>query len=312
MKKIGILYGMEKDFPESIIKYINENGGKGVSAEFIKIGALKNNAQIKYSVIFDRVSNNVPYYRSVLKLAALKNVRVINNPFQTYLDNRFFHAALSEKIKIKMPKTVVLPTKEHPYGTSSDFMRNLIYPLNWEEVFEYVGFPAILKPNNKNSAQNDYKVYNTQEFFSAYDITGSSVMILQECIDYQEYYRCYVVGKKHVKIMHFAPNKPHHLRYPDKKVNLDEKLRQEIEKTSIKLCKALGFDFNTIEFAIRNGKPYVLDFLNPSPIIEKSFISTDNYNWLVETSAKFLIGEAKKGKYKSSEYSWSSYLRGPK
>ena len=44
-----------------------------------------------------------------------------------------------------MPKTVILPHKSHPPGTTDRSMRNLVYPLDWEEVFEYIGFPAFLK-----------------------------------------------------------------------------------------------------------------------------------------------------------------------
>ena len=308
MKKIGILFGMEQNFPDSIVRNINDRKEKGIKAEFIKIGALAMNASPVYNVILDRVSGDVPYYKSVLQLAAINGARVVNNPFLSCADSHFLHYVLSDKLKIKVPKTVVLPSKEHPYGTSSDFMRNLVYPLNWEEVFDYVGFPAYIKPNVKNAAQNDYKVYNPREFFAAYDLTGNNVMILQEYIEYDYYFRCYVIGRKDVKIMHFDPFKPHHLRYPDRPVNIDTKLQKEMEDICITICDTLGFDFNAVEIAVRNNSPIAIDFMNPSPVIEKPFMKNESYEWLVEKTSDYLIQMAKERKPGNRNLKMSSFF----
>ena len=52
-------------------------------------------------------------------------------------------------------------------------MRNLEYPLNWDEIFDYVGFPAFLKPHDGGGWKSVYKVDSPQEFFAAYDESGT-------------------------------------------------------------------------------------------------------------------------------------------
>jgi hypothetical protein len=32
---------------------------------------------------------------------------------------------------------------------------------------------------------------------------------------------------------------------------------------ALKLCRALGYDLNTVEFAVEDGVPYAIDFMNP-------------------------------------------------
>ena len=81
-KKIGVLRGMETTFPDGLIHHINENySDKGVTAEFIQLDCVRMDMPCEYSVILDRISHEIPFYRSYLKWAALQGVYVVNNPF---------------------------------------------------------------------------------------------------------------------------------------------------------------------------------------------------------------------------------------
>ena len=84
---------------------------------------------------------------------------------------------------------------------------------NWDEIFEYIGFPAFLKPYDGGGWKSVYKVDSPDEFFAAYDETGDLCMTLQRGVKFQEYFRCYVVGQKKVHVMRYDPRQPHHLRY---------------------------------------------------------------------------------------------------
>ncbi|MBM2815796.1 MAG: hypothetical protein HW421_2558 [Ignavibacteria bacterium] len=289
MKKIGILQGMEHSFTEAVCDRINAMKIRGVIAENIRIGALKMNHPNDYAIIFDRASHEVPFYRSFLKNAAVNDVKIVNNPFVICVDDYYFHASLAKKLGFEVPRTVVVPSKEHPPGATADSMRNLIFPLNWEEVFSYVGFPAHIKPNHGNGTYHTFKVYNSHEFFSTYDLTGNNVIILQQDIDYDDYFKCYVIGQKHVRIMKYDPSMPQHLRYLPEVLKIDPALADLLIDTSIKISTALGLDFNTVEFAIRGGKPYIIEFRNNVPNAEKAFLHEENFNWLVATTADYLI-----------------------
>ena len=87
-------------------------------------------------------------------------------------------------------------------------MRNLIFPLNWDEIFDYVGFPAFLKPYSGGGWKHVYKVHSPDEFFHHYNQTGDLCMTLQHGVEFKEYFRCYVVGQEKVQIMYYDPRAP--------------------------------------------------------------------------------------------------------
>lgn len=307
MKKVGLLFGMEQTFPPALVAEINGRDD-GVSAEFLKVGGIRLDQAFEFDVILDRISQDVPFYRAMLKIAALQGVRVVNNPFWWEADDKFFNYAIANKIGIPVPKTVLLPTKNHPRDTTSESFRNLIYPLNWKEIFDYIGFPAYLKPHDGGGWKHVYKISSIDEFFERYSDTADIVMTLQEGIEFTEYYRCYCIGKKHVHIMPYEPSNPHHLRYKASFAPTDE-MTNTLTNLCIKICTMLGYDFNTVEFAVRDGIPYAIDYMNPAPDAERSSIHDENFEWILKTSATFLIDLAKTGRTTPREYSWSSFIK---
>ncbi|MBU3741126.1 MAG: hypothetical protein FGM24_02455 [Candidatus Kapabacteria bacterium] len=306
MKKIGLLFGMEQTFPPALVEAINSRD-EGVSAEFVKIGAVTLAELFEYDVILDRISQDVPYYRSMLKLAALNGVRVVNNPFWWSADDKFFNYAIAAKLGIPVPRTALIPSKNHPPDTSSESFRNLVYPLNWQEIFDYVGFPAYFKPHDGGGWKHVYKVNNVDEFFDAYSAAADHVMTLQESIEFTEYYRCYCIGRKYVHIMPYEPRNPHHLRYKADFAPTPEMLAL-LNDLCIKICTMLGYDFNTIEFAVRDGIPYAIDYMNPAPDADRHSIQEENFAWILTTSATYLIDLAKQGRQVPTEYSWSKLM----
>ncbi len=132
MIKIGVLYGMEESFPPALVDRINAKRVSGVVAEHLKTGGVEMAAPSGYGVIIDRISHDIPFYRSYLKNAVLTGTKVINNPFWWSADDKFFNYALASKLGIAVPATVLLPHKEHPEGTTDRSMRNLEYPLDWD------------------------------------------------------------------------------------------------------------------------------------------------------------------------------------
>ncbi len=282
------MYGIEKSYPQAVIGMINSKQS-AVKASEVKIGALKITDKTKYDLIFDRISHHIPMYLSYLKFAALNGIKVINNPFWNCSDNNFMHTVFAQKNKLKTPKTVLLPSKEIPDGVAPDELHNLIYPLNWEEVFEYIGFPAFLKSNMGHSSYNAYKIYNPHEFFSAYDLTGKTTMILQESIAYEQYFRVFVIGKKNIRILSYDPVKPLHLRYENSETTVNQKLRREIEKTTLLITDFFDYEFNSIEFAVKDNIPYIVDFLNPAPRADKEYLWKEDFEWILENTVDLLL-----------------------
>jgi hypothetical protein len=292
MKKIGILFGMENTFPGALVERINALSVPDVRAEFVQIGAVRMDQPSPYAVIVDRISHDIPFYRAWLKVAALNGAFIINNPFWWSADDKFFNYALASKVGVAVPRTVLLPHKEHPPGTTDRSMRNLHYPLDWDGIFGYVGFPAFLKPFDGGGWRDVYKVDSPEEFFRAYDRTRDLCMVLQRAVDFEEYFRCYVVGQDRVHIMPYDPRQPFHERYLKNPPAYDPALLARVEHDARTICQALGYDFNTVEFACEDGVPYAIDFMNPAPDADLHSVGPTNFEWIVTNLAELAIKRA--------------------
>ena len=310
MPKIGIIYGMENTFPSALVDRINSKNVPNVVAEHIKVGGIKMADPSGYRVIIDRISHDIEFFRAYLKNAVLTGTLVINNPFWWSADDKFFNYALASKLGVAVPNTVVLPTKQHPPGTSLQSMRNLIFPLNWDEIFDYIKFPAFLKPFSGGGWKNVYKVDSPDEFFRAYDETGTICMTLQSAVDFDEYFRCYVIGREKVRVMKYDPRQPHHLRYVTDSNWSSQELHDRVVRDALTLCRALGYDFNTVEFAVEKGVPYAIDFLNPAPDADVHSVGEENFEWVVENVAQLAIEKAVSKEPSDAQYHWGHFLRG--
>ena len=312
VKKVGILFGMEDTYPWAFIDKVNELGKGEVIAEAVQIDKVQQGIDYGYSVIFDRISQEVPFYRAYLKNASLMGTAVINNPFWWSADEKFFNNCLSMEMGIPVPKTVLLPSNARPDNTSEKSFRNLKGPLDWEYMFDYIGFPAYMKPHDGGGWKSVYRVENSEQLFEAHKETEQLVMMLQEEIVFDDYFRVYCLGQKYVHIMPYDPRKPFHERYvSDIKATGEarKKLLKTVHDYTLKLNQALGYDFNTVEFAIRDGVPYAIDFCNPAPDADIHSVGQENFDWIVEHSAKYAIEKAKAHKPGQNNTSWGGFLR---
>jgi glutathione synthase/RimK-type ligase-like ATP-grasp enzyme len=307
MKKIGVLFGMENSFPGALVERINSLNVSGITAEFVLTGAVHLDKPSPYAVIVDRISHDIPFYRAYLKHAAINGTAIINNPFWWSADDKFFNYTLAAKLGVAVPPTVILPHKKYPEGTNDRSMRNLEYPLNWDGVFEYVGEHGFMKPVDGGGWRDVYHIHNRDEFFHAYDQSHQLCMLYQKAVNFTEYFRCYVVGQKKVHIMPYDPRAPHHERYVQNPPAYDKKLLKRVEQDALKLCQALGYDLNTVEFAVEDGIPYAIDFMNPAPDADLHSVGEKNFEWIVSEVAALAIEKAKKAPV-SLDLKWSSFF----
>jgi len=309
MKKIGILFGQENSFPQAFIQRVNEKGIKDIKAEAVSIDIVEQAKPTDYAVIIDRISQDVPFYRAYLKNAAISGTAVINNPFWWSADEKFFNNALAVKVGVPVPKTVILPSSSRPDDTDENSFRNLKFPMNWDEMFETIGFPAYMKPHSGGGWKSVYRVNDAEDLWVKHAETGQLVMMLQEEIQFQEYFRCYVLGTDNVHIMQYEPRNPHHLRYVIDGPAVDPAILDKVKKYCIRLCKALGYDFNTVEFAVRDGIPYAIDFCNPAPDADIHSVGQANFEWIVENAANMAIERAQAYKKGKMNLTWGTFVK---
>ena len=309
MKRVGILTGREVTFPESIIRSINERGNGEVLAEMIKIGGIRLEEEKKYDIIIDRISHEVPYYRAALKRFALEGTYIINNPFWWSADDKFFNFSLATKLGVAIPKTVLLPQQDYIKDITTESLRNLEYPLDWEGITAHVGFPAFLKPFDGGGWKNVSKIWSLEQLWHEYNQSGTLCMTLQEGIEYDQFVRCYCVGQEKVLIMPYDPSQPYlsGMQYVNVEDYLSPELHARVEKDIITICKALGYDLNTVEFAIKDGIPYAIDFMNPAPDAEIASVGEANHNWVVNAMTDLIFKKLETG-FEAPNYQWTSML----
>ena len=309
MKKIGVLFGVENTFPSALVAKINSLEIEGIHAEFVHLGGVHMADPSGYAVIVDRISHDMPFYRAYLKNAVLTGTQVINNPFWWSADDKFFNYALASKLGVAVPRTVLLPHKLYPPQIGEKSLRNLEFPLDWEGIFDYVKFPAFLKPHDGGGWRDVFHVHNREEFFAAYDQTRDLCMTLQAAVNFNEYFRCYVVGQTDVRIMPYDPRRPHEHRYVLDPPAYGPKLLKHVEKDALTLCKALGYDLNTVEFAVEDGIPYAIDFMNPAPDADVHSVGQESFDWIVDKVAKLAVKKAQSPD--KPQLNWASFLGSP-
>ena len=308
MKKIGVLFGQENTFPGALVERINSMAIDGIRAEFVQLGGLQMDLPSGYAVIVDRISHDMPFYRAYLKNAALTGTQVINNPFWWSADDKFFNYALAAKLGVAVPRTALLPHKCFPPQINAQSCRNLQFPLDWQAIFDYVKFPAFLKPHDGGGWRDVFHVHNAEQFFGAYDQTRDLCMTLQAAVNFKEYFRCYVVGQSEVHIMPYDPRRPHAERYLQDPPKYDPKLLERVKTDCLTLCKALGYDLNTVEFAVEDGIPYAIDFMNPAPDADYHSVGPANFEWIVDAVARLAVKRAQSPV--APELRWAALLKG--
>jgi len=131
-------------------------------------------------------------------------------------------------------------------------------------------------------------------------------MTLQEFIDFKDYVRCYCVGKKQVLVM---PYDPANRRYvPRDEQRLPGELEDRIVRDTLLLNEVLGYDFNTVEFAMRDGIPYAIDFMNPAPDADIWSVTEPYFNWVIDAVAGMLVDYALNGTPSLRYHRWNKFL----
>ena len=293
--KIGLLVGREYSFPPAFIDKVNQLGQPhGITAEYVTLSGSPMDEPQRYKVIVDRISHEVEYYRGFLKLAVLNGTYVINNPFWWTADDKFFNYAVMAKLGCAIPRTVLLPQKGYPaeFDLTSESLRNLQYPIDWDALLDYVGRPAILKPYSGGGWKHVYKVNDTRELLQAYDQTAPYCMTLQEFINFDQYVRCFTFAKTDIVPVAYDVRERRYLI--DHNYLLPE-TGARVVRDAQTINEALGYEMNTIEFAIKEGVPYAIDYLNPAPDFERDRITPFYFDMVVDKMANLVIDRALHG-----------------
>ena len=305
--KVGLLVGREWSFPPHFIDEVNRRD-QGVTAEYITLGAPRMDEPCEYAVIIDRISHEVPFYRTYLKQAVLQGCTVVNNPFMWTADDKFFGAALATSLGIAHPKTVVLPNKEYIPGIVHDeSLRNLQYPLDWQGVVDYVGLPCVLKDAHGGGWKDVYICRSLEELIHHYDNSGLLTMVVQEFIHWDHFIRCICLGQEEVLPIRYDPRER---KYHVDHAHMSDELGRRVVNDSLKLVRALGYDMDSMEWAVKDGVPYAIDFMNPAPDMDIYSLTEHYFEWVVQHMADMAIRLAKEPRRQAASVGWEQLFQG--
>ena len=300
-RKIGLIVGREWSWPPEFIKEVNGRDA-GVVAEHVKLGGTRMDQLWEYDVVIDRISHEVPYYRSALKQAVVAGVTVVNNPFMWSADDKLFGAALATHLGVASPKTLALPNRDYVPGIKHDeSLRNLVYPLDWDGIIDYIGMPCILKDAHGGGWKDVYVCRSKEELLRNYDESGLLTMIVQEFIEWEQFVRCLCIGREDVLPMKYDPRER---KYIVEHAHLSPVIGHRVLRDSLTLVRALGYDMDSMEWAIRDGVPYAIDFMNPAPDMDINSLTPEYFRWAVEKMADMAIRYALQPRPQREEIGW--------
>src|SRR6185503_10145849 len=122
--------------------------------------------------------------------------------------------------------------------------------------------------------------------------------------------RCIVVGHEHVRPALWDPRRSHFERYTDAAAHiapLAPELEARVTADARTLCRALGYDMNTVEFAVRDGVPYAIDFMNSAPDFDITSLGEEYFTWVVRAMAELAIARATTP-VRTARYRWDDLL----
>jgi hypothetical protein len=303
VKRIGLFVGREWSWPPAFIAEVNKRD-QGVVAEYARVGGEPFDKPSPYDVLIDRISHEVPMYRSYLKKAVLDGRTVVNNPFMWSADDKFFGASLLKRLGVASPKTILLPNKEYVEGiVPTESLRNLVYPLDWAAVIDYVGLPCVLKDAHGGGWKAVHVCRTLDELIHHYDGSRRLTMIVQEFIQWDHFVRCVCVGRQDVLPIKYDPGAR---KYVVDHAHLTAELGARVVADALKIVRALGYDMNSIEFAIRDGIPYAIDFMNPAPDMDIYSLTPFYFEWVVQKMADMAIRYATHPAPQLAEVRWST------
>ena len=303
--KVGLFVGREWSFPPAFIEEVKRRD-QGVVAELVEIDATRMDEPVPYAVIIDRISHEVPYYRSFLKHAVLQGVTVVNNPFMWTADDKFFDASLCTKLGIASPKTVALPNKDYVPGiVHPDSLRNLKH-VDWQALIDYVGLPCVLKDAHGGGWKEVYICHSLDELIHHYDNSGLLTMIVQEFIEWDQFVRCICLGQEEILPIKYDPKER---KYHVEHEHLSPELGARVVRDSLALVRALGYDMDSMEWAIKDGIPYAIDFMNPAPDMDVYSLTPHYFEWAVQHMADMAIRLAKQPRPQLPELRWNSLMQ---
>ncbi len=273
MKKIGILHGKENTFPPALIDKINSRKVAGIVAERVMIDKLMQGDPTELRGhrrphLAGRARSTAPTSRTPRSTAPRSSTTRSGGR----ADDKFFNNCLATKVGVAVPKTVLLPSKEHPPDTGARIVPQPGRAARLGRDLRLRRLSRLLQAVRRRRLEERLQGARSGGFLPSYDADrsarddaagGDRVRSSTSAATSSD--------RRDVRIMPYDPQQPFQLRYVrGGPPTIRRLIDRAVDATRCKLCRALGYDFNTVEFAVRDGVPYAIDFCNPAPDADRA------------------------------------------
>jgi hypothetical protein len=150
--------------------------------------------------------------------------------------------------------------------------------------------PCVLKDAHGGGWKEVYICRSLDELIHHYNSSGLLTMVVQEFIEWEHFVRCISLGQEEVLPIKYDPRER---RYHVEHGHLSPALGTRIVNDSLTLMRALGYDMCSLEWAVRDGVPYAIDFMNPAPDMDINSLTPHYFEWVVKHMADMCIRLAK-------------------
>ena len=273
---------------------MNELGAPhGIRAEMAVFGGTKMDEPARYRVIVDRISHEVEYLPRRDEARGAAGHLVINNPFWWTADDKYFNYSVMRSSDARFRRTVLLPQKGYPAGRRPDAgiaAEPASIPIDWDDLLDYVGLPG--DPQAVFRRRLEARVQGQRQAGTARGVRPH-VAVLHDAAA--------VHPLRPVRPLLHVRQDRHHAgrattrierRYLVDHDYLSAELGDRVVRDAQTINLALGYEMNTIEFAVQDGVPYAIDYLNPAPDFERDRITEFYFSHVVEKMAALVIDRA--------------------
>lgn len=288
---VAVLRSREETFPAALEQALAAQLGSACVST-LSLGGLNPASLGQFQVVVDRVSNRVPFFRSFLRLQVRRGAVVLPELSAVEKLDRLILAQIAVELKIPVPVTVALPSKEHPPEVDSNDLGNLAYPLNWDEILDEVGIPARFRPLELSNSK-EVNVKNLSELWDQYAKTGSQLMILQSRVSIQRLIQVVVSGDQTTLLGSRGSDG----RYSNS--GLPAQTQTEMNEMAAKMAKACGISLCSVEWGW-DGERFWLEDLNPYADLDWWSLGEANFSRVVSLTASHIAANLKADSQESS------------
>lgn len=245
---------------------------------------------VRYDLVIDRLTHWYHVSREWIKKAiVLNDTYVFNNPWSLQANEKHTTYCAMMRLGLDIPDTWMLPPKA--YEQTADLQPTLtryarLFDLG--EIGARLGYPLFMKPYDGGGWVGVSKIDNEAQLKAAYEASGTKVMHLQAAvIPYDRFVRCIGLGPQ-TRIVNYDPSAPLHDRYRLDRGFLAPEAQSELEDITLTINAFFGWDFNSCEALLKDGRWYPIDFANACP---DSQVTSLHYHfpWLIIANVRWAV-----------------------